>query len=243
MLRDAGIDCVLLERDARAGGSTALSSGLHPGRRQRGCSGRRASPTTRAARFADDIQAKAHGTAAAAPGRTPTPAPSPPRIDALEAAPRPALRVARRLPLSRPRRAPHARAARAHGRRADGRAGKRGRSGRQPMLLTRALVRELWCDDERPRARRRLPAPRRRHGAAGAATCCCWPATASAAMRRWCASCCPRCARRPSAATPATTAAPSPGAGSSGARLADLGGYQGHGSWVDAAGRADVAGR
>ena len=29
MLRDAGIDCVLLERDARAQGSTALSSGLN----------------------------------------------------------------------------------------------------------------------------------------------------------------------------------------------------------------------
>ena len=31
---------------------------------------------------------------------------------------------------------------------------------------------------------------------------------------------------------PATTAAPSPGAAQLGARLADLGGYQGHGSWA-----------
>ena len=62
MLRDAGIDCVLLERDASPGGSTALSSGFIP------------APSTRAQReqgvedspalFAADIQAKAHGTAA-----------------------------------------------------------------------------------------------------------------------------------------------------------------------------------
>ncbi len=50
--------------------------------------------------------------------------------------------------------------------------------------------------------------------------------------RRWCASCCRRCATPSSPATPATTAAPSPGAGSSARALADLGGYQGHGSWA-----------
>ena len=62
-LRDAGIDCVLLERDAQPAGSTALSSGFIP------------APATKAQRqagindspeqFAIDIQAKAHGTAAA----------------------------------------------------------------------------------------------------------------------------------------------------------------------------------
>jgi len=63
MLRDAGIDCVLLERDARPQGSTALSSGFIPAA---------GTPVQRAAgigddspaRFAADIQAKAHGTAA-----------------------------------------------------------------------------------------------------------------------------------------------------------------------------------
>ena len=44
-------------------------------------------------------------------------------------------------------------------------------------------------------------------GAPALPTRCCWPATASAATRRWCASCCPRCATRRSPATPATTAA------------------------------------
>lgn len=62
-LREAGIDCVLLERDARASGSTGLSSGLIP-----------AAPTPwqlqagvadSVEHFAADIQAKARGRAAA----------------------------------------------------------------------------------------------------------------------------------------------------------------------------------
>jgi len=62
-LRDAGLDCVLLERDASPSGSTALSSGFIPApatrmQREAGISGD--SP----ALFAQDIQAKAHGTAA-----------------------------------------------------------------------------------------------------------------------------------------------------------------------------------
>jgi len=63
MLRDAGIDCVLLERDATPQGSTALSSGFIPAagtRVQRAASVHDDS----AERFAKDIQAKAHGTAA-----------------------------------------------------------------------------------------------------------------------------------------------------------------------------------
>ena len=63
MLRDAGVDCVLLERDASPGGSTALSSGFIPaaGTAVQKAMGIDDSP----ARFAADIQAKAHGTAAA----------------------------------------------------------------------------------------------------------------------------------------------------------------------------------
>ena len=63
MLRDAGIDCVLLERDARSRGSTALSSGFIPAAGtavQRAAGVQDDSP----ARLAHDIQAKAHGTAA-----------------------------------------------------------------------------------------------------------------------------------------------------------------------------------
>jgi len=63
MLRDAGIDCVLLERDARPQGSTALSSGFIPAA---GTGVQQAAGVhdDSAERFAKDIQAKAHGTAA-----------------------------------------------------------------------------------------------------------------------------------------------------------------------------------
>jgi fumarate reductase flavoprotein subunit len=62
VLRERGLDCVLLERDAAPSGSTALSSGFIPAagtRVQRG-----AGVDDSAARFAADIQRKAHGTAA-----------------------------------------------------------------------------------------------------------------------------------------------------------------------------------
>ncbi len=63
MLRDAGVDCVLLERDGSPGGSTALSSGFIPAA---GTAVQKAmSIADSPARFAADIQAKAHGTAAA----------------------------------------------------------------------------------------------------------------------------------------------------------------------------------
>lgn len=63
MLRDAGVDCVLLERDASPQGSTALSSGFIPAA---GTAVQRAAGVhdDSAARFAADIQAKAHGRAA-----------------------------------------------------------------------------------------------------------------------------------------------------------------------------------
>lgn len=63
MLRDAGIDVVLLERDAAPQGSTALSSGFVPAG---GTAVQRAAgvPDDSPARFAADIQAKAHGRAA-----------------------------------------------------------------------------------------------------------------------------------------------------------------------------------
>ena len=63
MLRDAGVDCVLLERDASPQGSTALSSGFIPAA---GTAVQRAAGVhdDSAARFAADIQAKSHGRAA-----------------------------------------------------------------------------------------------------------------------------------------------------------------------------------
>ncbi|NVM91836.1 fumarate reductase flavoprotein subunit [Variovorax sp. SG517] len=65
MLADAGVDCVVLERDALPSGSTALSSGFIPApgtrtQREHGVA------DDSAGRFAADIQAKAHGRAAPA---------------------------------------------------------------------------------------------------------------------------------------------------------------------------------
>ena len=59
MLRDAGIDCVLLERDARAQGSTALSSGFIPaaGTRAQAAAGIADSPDA----FADDVPSPVGG--------------------------------------------------------------------------------------------------------------------------------------------------------------------------------------
>ncbi len=63
MLREAGIDCVLLERDAQPQGSTALSSGFIPAG---GTAVQRAAGVLddSSDSFAQDIQAKAHGQAA-----------------------------------------------------------------------------------------------------------------------------------------------------------------------------------
>lgn len=63
MLHDAGVDCVLLERDATPAGSTALSSGFVPaaGTQVQRRHGVQDSPL----QFAADIQAKAQGRAAA----------------------------------------------------------------------------------------------------------------------------------------------------------------------------------
>jgi fumarate reductase flavoprotein subunit len=62
MLADHGIECAVLERDAAPSGSTALSSGFIPaaGTRVQQAMGIEDSPE----QFARDIQAKAHGTAA-----------------------------------------------------------------------------------------------------------------------------------------------------------------------------------
>ena len=61
-LRARGVDCVLLERDARPSGSTALSSGFIPaaGTRLQRALGIADSREI----FAQDVQAKAHGQAA-----------------------------------------------------------------------------------------------------------------------------------------------------------------------------------
>jgi fumarate reductase flavoprotein subunit len=62
-LREHGVDCLLLERDARPQGSTALSAGFIPAAATRWQ--REAGVDDGAQRFAADIQAKARGQAAA----------------------------------------------------------------------------------------------------------------------------------------------------------------------------------
>ena len=62
MLADAGVECVVLERDASPSGSTALSSGFIPAPGTRVQRARGIDDST--AKFEADIQAKAHGTAA-----------------------------------------------------------------------------------------------------------------------------------------------------------------------------------
>jgi fumarate reductase flavoprotein subunit len=81
MLHDAGVDCVVLERDAQPSGSTALSSGFipAPGTRVQRARGIDDSPE----RFAADIQRKAHGRAAAGLVRAYTEAIGP-ALDALQ---------------------------------------------------------------------------------------------------------------------------------------------------------------
>ena len=61
-LRDAGIECVLLERDATPSGSSALSSGFIPAAGTQVQA--RQGISDSAGLFAQDIQAKAHGNAA-----------------------------------------------------------------------------------------------------------------------------------------------------------------------------------
>lgn len=80
ILQDAGVDCVVLERDAVPSGSTALSSGFIPasGSEVQRTAGIDDSP----ARFAADIMAKTDGTAAAHLVRAYTEA-SGPAMDAL----------------------------------------------------------------------------------------------------------------------------------------------------------------
>lgn len=63
MLSDMGVDCVLLERDVQPSGSTALSSGFIPAADT--CVQKAQGIDDSAERFAADIQAKAHGSAAA----------------------------------------------------------------------------------------------------------------------------------------------------------------------------------
>ena len=228
MLRDAGIDCVLLERDAQAQGSTALSSGFIPaaGTQVQRDAGVR---NDNAERFARDIQSKAQGSAAPHLVAAYTQAIAP-ALDHLQS--RHGLRFelldgflypghSRLRMHTLPQRTGAALVAALEA--AALRAGA--------MLVTNALVRELWCNDAglvlgvgylRPSGAVEQLACR-------ALLLACNGFGGNAAMvREWLPE-----------MREATFAGHAGNDGSAitwgrqlGARLADLGGYQGHGSWA-----------
>jgi fumarate reductase flavoprotein subunit len=144
-LREAGVECVLLERDAAPRGSTALSSGFIPAAgtaTQHAAGVQGDSP----ARFAGDIQAKAEGSAA------------PHLVAAYTAAIGPALDTLQQrhglafelldgfLYPGHTQRRMHALPQRTGVALVEALAAAAARSG--ALLLTHSLVRELWCDAE-----------------------------------------------------------------------------------------------
>jgi fumarate reductase flavoprotein subunit len=231
-LRDAGIDCLLLERDATPSGSTALSSGLIPAP---GTQAQRAAGIAddSAAAFADDIQNKAHGRAAphlvaaysAAVG---------PAIDALQARHGIAFELLDGFlyPGHRVRRM-HALPERTGAALVGALATAAEAAG--AMLVTRALVREICCDDSGDDTGRVLgigyerPDGSTEHLRCDVLLLACNGYGGNAAMVR----------RLLPEMADATYAGHVGNDGSAigwgealGARLADLGGYQGHGSWA-----------
>jgi fumarate reductase flavoprotein subunit len=227
-LRDAGVDCLLLERDAAPQGSTALSSGFVPAagtRVQRSAGIADDSP----ARFAADIQAKAHGTAAVHLVAAYTEAIAP-ALDAL----------AQRHGLAfelldgflypghsvRRMQALHERTGAALIGALDAAAARAGAT-----LVTEALVRELWCDaDDRVLGFGVMrPDGRIEHVACQAALLACNGFGGNAAMVR---ELLPEMRNAVFAGHAGNDGSAVAWGRALGARLADLGGYQGHGSWA-----------
>ena len=238
MLGDAGIDCVLLERDARAQGSSALSSGFIPAA---GTAVQRAAGVIddSPGRFAADIQAKAGGSAA------------PPLVAAYTQAIGPAMDVQQQrhglgfelldgfLYPGHGLRRMHALPQRSGAALVAALEAAASRAG--AMLVTKALVRKLWCD---PQGRVLGLGYRRPDGSTDTLACralllACNGFGGNADMVR--------------SLLPEMRGAIFAGhAGNDGSAIAwgraldagpaDLGGYQGHGAWGRAAGRADHLG-
>ena len=228
MLRDAGVDCVLLERDATPQGSTALSSGFIPAAAtavQRAANVQGDS----AACFAADIQAKAHGTAAQHLVNAYTESISP-ALDALQ------LRHGIDFQLldgflypGHSRRRMHTLAQRTGAALVAALCAAAEQAG--SVLLTQALVRELWCDA----AGRVLgvgyqrPDGRIEHLACRALLLACNGFGGNAAMVR---ELLPEFRDAVFAGHMGNDGSAIAWGRELGARLADLGGCQGHGSWA-----------
>lgn len=227
-LREAGIDCALLERDAQPRGSTALSSGFIPAA---GTAVQRAAGVhdDSARRFTADIQAKARGQAAAhlvaAYAQAIAPA-----TDALQQRhglafelldgflyPGHSLRRMHSLPERTGAALVAALDAAAQ------------RSG--AMLLTNARVHELWCDaDERiVGVSFERPDGRVEHLACRALLLACNGFGGNAAVVR---ELLPEMQHAPFAGHAGNDGSAIAWGRSLGAALADLGAYQGHGGWA-----------
>lgn len=232
MLRDAGIDCVLLERDATPQGSTALSSGFIPAA---GTAVQRAAGVEgdSVERFAADIQAKAHGTAAPHLVQAYAEAIGP-AIDALGARhglafelldgflyPGHSVRRMHTLP---------ARTGAALVAALDAAAERAG-----AMLVPQALVRELWVDGAGPDPARVLgvgyerPDGSLEHLACQVLVLACNGFGGNAQMVR---ELLPEMREAVFGGHAGNDGSAIAWGRALGARLADLGGYQGHGSWA-----------
>jgi len=228
MLRDAGIDCVLLERDALPQGSTALSSGFIPAA---GTQVQRAAQIDDSPeRFAADIQAKAHGTAAPHLVAAYTQAIAP-ALDALQQRhglgfelldgflyPGHGVRRMHTLPQRTGQALVSALAAAAE------RAGA--------LLLTNAQVQEIWCDEVAGRViglGYRRPDGTQEHLACRALLLACNGFGGNAAMVR---ELLPEMRDATFAGHAGNDGSAIDWARALGLALADLGGYQGHGSWA-----------
>ena len=228
MLRDAGIEVALLERDATPQGSTALSSGFVPAG---GTAVQRAAGVAddSPARFAADIQAKAHGRAAPHLVQAYTEA-IVPALEALQQRhglrfelldgflyPGHGLRRMHTLPERTGAALVGALAAAAE------RAGA--------MLLTHALVRELWCDDGGRvlGVGFRRPDGRSEHLACELLLLACNGFGGNRAMVD---ELLPEMRDATFGGHAGNDGSAIAWARALGLRLADLGGYQGHGSWA-----------
>ena len=229
MLRDAGMDCVLLERDAQAQGSTALSSGFIPAA---GTQVQRAAGVLddRAARFAADIQAKARGQAAAHLVAAYTQAAAPAldalqqdhglQFELLQGFLYPGHSVLRMHTLAQKTGAALVATLEAAAQRAGA------------LTVTSALVRQLWCDKKTGRVlglAYQRPDGSVEHLACQTLLLACNGFGGNAAMVR---ELLPEMQHAIYAGHSGNDGSAITWGRTLGARLADLGAYQGHGSWA-----------
>jgi fumarate reductase flavoprotein subunit len=228
MLADTRIECAVLERDAAPSGSTALSSGFIPAPATRVQKARGIDDS--AAQFASDIQAKAHGDAAAH------------LVDAYAQAIGPALdalqeRHGLQFGLLEGFLYPGHSALRMHAVPERTGAALMGRLQRAAdeagvPVITQALVRELWIEDG---ARRVTglgylrPDGRMEHLRCDAVVLACNGFGGNRAMVR---ELLPEMADATFAGHAGNDGSAIAWGRALDARLADLGGYQGHGSWA-----------